>query len=239
MTTAPARRPLPRLSKPAKPAAAAPGPVKPAGEQLADKVFAFSIELTYIVIGGVLWLVCSLPIFTIGAASAGLHALILGHRVGGRREYARPFFAAFRASFKQVTLPWLLLLVLLVLFGFDAWFYLVKRQGTATALLLGITQLVLLAAALVVATYLTALVAIDVDDALGGPQPRTRPWIVQAGVCALDTWWWALAVLAVTVAVPAVFWWLGAWQFSIFAVGVIVWFDDWILAKALRDSDDA
>jgi len=109
-------------------------------------------------------------------------------------------------------------------------------RRTAINLTLGVIQLVLLAIALVLATYVTALAAIDVDDALSPHcQERRHGRIVHAAVTALCTWPWALAILAVTVAVPALFWWLGVWQFAIFAVGAIVWLSDWLLAKALRD----
>ncbi|MCL2783755.1 MAG: YesL family protein, partial [Propionibacteriaceae bacterium] len=148
------------MTAPAKP------DTRPVGEQLTNKVYAFSIEFTYIAIGSILWLICSLPIVTIGAASVGLHALMLGHRMAGRRQYARPFFAAFKASFRLVTLPWLVLLVLMTVFTLDALFYLNPARRTAVNLTLGVVQLVLLAIALVLATYVTALAAIDVDDAL-------------------------------------------------------------------------
>jgi uncharacterized membrane protein YesL len=76
-----------------------------------------------IVILNLLFLVCSIPIVTIGAAATACYAGLC--RTLQKKETGlvyRAFFADFRAAFRKATAGWLLeLLVLLILLG-DLWF---------------------------------------------------------------------------------------------------------------------
>ena len=57
-----------------------------------------------------LWFLCSIPVFTIGASTAALYAVTL--KIVNEREgnLTAQFFQAFRENFKQATLLWLVLL---------------------------------------------------------------------------------------------------------------------------------
>ncbi len=57
------------------------------------------------------WVVCCLPIITVGAASCGLHFALSPQRKEEDRAI-RCFFHSFRRNFKQATLLWLILLAL-------------------------------------------------------------------------------------------------------------------------------
>ncbi len=65
-----------------------------------------------LVILNILWFICCLPIFTIGAATAAMYrvAMALAQK---REDVSVPgdFFRAFRSNFKQGTLVWLILLI--------------------------------------------------------------------------------------------------------------------------------
>lgn len=68
-----------------------------------------------------IWFVCSLPIFTIGASTAALFTVTLKI---ARDEDPRPevtFFRAFRDNFKQATVLWLIMLVLGAVLGTDGY----------------------------------------------------------------------------------------------------------------------
>ena len=87
---------------------------------------AFTHTLSFlgdIVILNLLFLVCSIPIVTIGAAAAACYAGLC--RTLQKKETGlvyRAFFADFRAAFRKATAGWLLeLLVILILLG-DLWF---------------------------------------------------------------------------------------------------------------------
>lgn len=75
----------------------------------------FFVSFSYLVdslILGLLWLVCSLPLITIGASSTAFYYTY--HKcIRQKRGYAwKTFFHSFRENFKQATIGWLILLVL-------------------------------------------------------------------------------------------------------------------------------
>ena len=61
-----------------------------------------------------LWLVCSSPIFTIGAASAAMYRMAFNMKEEGDYNTGA-FFRAFKENFKKATLIWLLLLLFAVI----------------------------------------------------------------------------------------------------------------------------
>ena len=65
---------------------------------------------------GFLWLLCSLPVLTIGASSTALYYVTVKCVRHERGSLTKAFFRAFRQNFRQATLLWLLL-VLYVLIG--------------------------------------------------------------------------------------------------------------------------
>lgn len=67
----------------------------------------------------VLWMVCSLPIVTIGASSTAFYYAF--HKsVRNRRGYAwQSFFHSFKSNFKQTLKVWLLMLFLYLFLAFD------------------------------------------------------------------------------------------------------------------------
>lgn len=85
-----------------------------------DTPFAnFMTTLANIIWTGMLWLVCSLPLFTIGASSAAAYRVTV-QVVRGKKSYVtREFFSAFKENFK-ITLPMqMLALVLFTWLMFD------------------------------------------------------------------------------------------------------------------------
>ena len=76
-----------------------------------------------IVILNLLFLVCSIPIITIGAAATACYAGVC--RTLQKRETGlvyKAFFADFRAAFRQSTAAWLLELLVLAILAGDLWF---------------------------------------------------------------------------------------------------------------------
>ncbi len=107
----------------------------------------------------VLWLVFSLPIFTIGASSAALYAAVF-HCL--RRKEAgiwKHFWKAFRENFKRSTLAWLIELAVLALFSLDAAvFRTIRLSGGAMGFLYW-AALLLEAVALTWTAYVAAYAA--------------------------------------------------------------------------------
>ena len=68
------------------------------------------LKVCYACCLNLLWAVCSIPVFTIGAATAAMYDVSL--KIVRDEEYyiAQNFFRAFRSNFKQATQIWLILL---------------------------------------------------------------------------------------------------------------------------------
>lgn len=77
----------------------------------------------------VLWLICSLPIFTIGASTAALYYTV-NKSIRHSRGYAyKEFWSAFKSNFKQGTVVWLFTLVVYLLGAADC--YILYKLGDA------------------------------------------------------------------------------------------------------------
>ena len=75
-------------------------------------------QITDCIFLSLFWLVCSFPVFTIGASSAALYdAVYYGFRRGDKHSWSR-FIRSFRSNLKSSILP---ALVYLVIFGLGGW----------------------------------------------------------------------------------------------------------------------
>ena len=77
-------------------------------------LFAVLTKLTYSAYLNILWLVCSLPIVTIGASTTALFYVTLKMAEDRDDGLTRMFFKAFRENFKPATKLWLILLAVAV-----------------------------------------------------------------------------------------------------------------------------
>jgi uncharacterized membrane protein YesL len=75
----------------------------------------------------VLWLLCCIPVFTIGASTSALCYATHKSVRCGRSYVTRCFFGAFRDNFKQGTIVWMVWLIVFLILFTDA---LVTRQTT-------------------------------------------------------------------------------------------------------------
>ena len=69
----------------------------------------------------ILWVVCSLPVFTLGASTAALCTAVRNMIRDSGHWNSAAFFRAFRDNFKKSTLLWLILLAALALLGADVY----------------------------------------------------------------------------------------------------------------------
>lgn len=81
-------------------------------------------RITDLILLNILFLITSLPLFTIGASASALYTMCFRLM---REEYSgiiKPYFRAFRANFRQSTAAWLVLLLLILptVFYFDRLF---------------------------------------------------------------------------------------------------------------------
>lgn len=85
------------------------------------KVYQYLEKLANFMIVSVLWLLFSLPIFTIGAATTALYYSV--HRVicQNTGKLWETFWTAFKANFKQATILWIILLLVSAFLLLDAY----------------------------------------------------------------------------------------------------------------------
>ena len=118
----------------------------------------------------VLWLVACLPIFTIGAATTAMFAVI--HRYIRQEDGGlwKTFWGAFREEFKRTTLCWLVALAILALLALDA---LVFRTMAVNGQFLGNLYWLILLLIAIVAAWLAYLFAY-VERFTGGVKDSLR-----------------------------------------------------------------
>ena len=95
-----------------------------------NKFWNFMGKITDVACMSLLWLLTSLPVFTIGAATAAFYSFTLDAVGDNEGRVIGSYFSAFKANFKKATLLWLLQLALGALLAvnlYAAWnFYLAK-----------------------------------------------------------------------------------------------------------------
>ena len=67
-----------------------------------------------------LCVICSLPIVTLGASTTAMYSVLFAYHRKETDSVAKPFFSAFRKSFRQSTVCWLAILILTAVLAFDA-----------------------------------------------------------------------------------------------------------------------
>lgn len=102
--------------------------------------YRFASKLTDILILNLLWILCSIPIVTIGASTTAIYYVSL-KMVKNEEEYiVKSFFHSFKQNFKQSTIMWLIFLVFGVILGTD-YYYLFNLSDNPSLFLKGITVL--------------------------------------------------------------------------------------------------
>lgn len=72
----------------------------------------------------ILWIFCSLPIVTIGAATTALYSINLKILNKEEESLIKTFFKAFKENFKKSTIIWLFILIISIVLGFNLIFWL-------------------------------------------------------------------------------------------------------------------
>lgn len=72
----------------------------------------------------ILWIFCSIPIITIGAATTALYSVNLKFINSEEGNLIKTFFKSFKENFKKSTIIWLLILALSIILGVNLVFWL-------------------------------------------------------------------------------------------------------------------
>lgn len=84
-------------------------------------VMQFITKMVYSVYLNFLWLVCCLPVFTIGASTAALYYVSLKIVKNEEGNLTKAFFHSFKENFRQGTTVWLILFGLGAVLGVDGY----------------------------------------------------------------------------------------------------------------------
>lgn len=76
----------------------------------------------------ILWLICSLPVVTMGAATTALISMTLKMTDDKEGYIFRDYFKAFKRNFKQSTIIWLMILIIMAVLGAD--YYIMCRWNS-------------------------------------------------------------------------------------------------------------
>lgn len=82
-------------------------------------------KITDLVVLNFWTLLCSIPIFTIGASFSAAHYVALKMRRDEENYTTREFFKAFKQNFKKATLIWLIMLFVMIVLAMD--FYIIRN----------------------------------------------------------------------------------------------------------------
>lgn len=109
----------------------------------------------------ILWMVCSLPVFTFGAATGALYSFTLHQVYDAEDSVLHGFFTAFGKNFKKSTAIWGIQLGLglfLTLDCFLAWQYFIRSENVLAVVVLAVVGCVTLMY-IMASTYLYPLLA--------------------------------------------------------------------------------
>lgn len=86
-------------------------------------VIAFLNKLTDLVLLNVIWLICSIPVVTIGASATAMYYVSITSIRLGDGYVVRRFFKSFKENFRSITPVWLIMIICGVLFTGDLIFW--------------------------------------------------------------------------------------------------------------------
>lgn len=160
----------------------------------------------------VLWIVCSLPIVTIGASTTALYYVTLKMAKDQEGYLFVDFFRSFKQNLKQSTLIWMGVLLLGILFGGELVWYYHFRGGVGVMIFFMILLL----------TVLYLMVVCYVFPLLARCQTSCKQILIMAFVMAIKNFGWTVLLMTITGCVLAIGIFVCA-PVLIFAVGAIAY----------------
>ena len=188
-----------------------------------ESFLALGEKLTYIMALGLLFILCSVPVITVGASATALNkAMKLYVRYGEKRIF-QAFFGAFIKFFKPATLVWLLNLVVILILCFDLLFYGDAKTWVQMAGMIVITI------SLMVVIFETTVSFVMISEELTKGVKDTMICALKYGLkCPFE----GLMVMMLNLAVPGLLF-LFMMELLILAPGVLTYLSWQFLPKSL------
>lgn len=166
----------------------------------------------------ILWLLCSLPIITIGASSTAVCYVALKIMKDEEGGITKQFFSAFKQNFKQATLIWLGALFAAVILAVNLWFY--YHMSTTFGKIFLIVLIVL--------TYVYLMILHYIFFVLARFSNSIKKLLIMAFVFAMKNFGWTLFMITATVCMIAVGI-FGLAPLLFVSVGVLALLGSWIM----------
>lgn len=103
-----------------------------------NPVWRFIGKFFDVLILNILWVVCSIPVFTMGASTTAVYYVTLKLVRDEEGSTIKSFFKSFKENFKQATVIWLILLAVGAVIGFDLYFFLNIESSTFRTVMLAL-----------------------------------------------------------------------------------------------------
>lgn len=94
-----------------------------------NPVWRFIGKLGDLILLNILWVICSIPVFTIGASTTAVYYVTLKLSRDEEDSTIRSFFRSFKSNFGQATGIWLILLAVGLVLGVDFWFFSTRQMA--------------------------------------------------------------------------------------------------------------
>ena len=208
-------------------------------------VTVFLMKLGDCVLLSVLWVLFSLPVFTMGAATTALYDVSLKIVRDEETSLTRQFFKSFRSNFRQATVLWMILFGIGLLLVGDGWVLWHLRASSTGAVAIMWT---LLLAVLIVASIAYVIVLLYVFPLVASVSNTNRAMLKNSFLIGIHYLFATILVFAIHFAmfyvVVAVF-----TPMAIFGEGLVALLSAWLLNNVIRavsynpneaqDGDDA
>lgn len=89
-----------------------------------NPIMRFLLKVSDMVWLNILFIVCCIPIVTIGAANSALYYVMMRMSANEEGYVTHNFFSAFKNNFKQATIAWLIILVIAAVCGVNIYYLL-------------------------------------------------------------------------------------------------------------------
>lgn len=122
-------------------------------------VMLFFTKIAYSAYLNILWFICCLPIFTVGASTTALYYVTLKIAKNEEGNVTKSFFRAFKENFKQATIIWLILLGSGIVLALDGYIFYHMRFENAFWTIGTAVFMVLLVAYAIILMYIFPLQA--------------------------------------------------------------------------------
>ena len=210
-----------------------------------SKISQALIKLCYSCWLNILWVVCSIPVFTMGAATTALYDVSLKIVRDEETSLTRQFFKSFRSNFRQATVLWMILFGIGLLLVGDGWVLWHLRASSTGAVAIMWT---LLLAVLIVASIAYVIVLLYVFPVVASVSNTNRAMLKNSFLIGIHYLFATILVFAIHFAmfyvVVAVF-----TPMAIFGEGLVALLSAWLLNNVIRavsydpneaqDGDDA